>query len=368
MEINSRIKYSRLFVFAVIILSFVGIAAVTSAGFPVGARISGNGNYFFFREIMWYFVGAAVFIIFSKINYRKYLEWQSGIYILGCVMFLAVAVFGAERNGAKRWLSIAGMSFQPSEVAKVFLIITIAVLIYKYKDHELRELNTILTTLVSTGVYIGFLLYSQKDFGTTVLVSAVLMTMLFAAGIKKIKLFLVGAMAVAVGAIAIVTSENRMKRIMAFFSSGNDEASSAIYQLQQSIIALGSGGLFGSGYGNGKQKYYYLPEPHTDFIFASLGEEIGFIGLFLVAVAFITIFSIGMSVAMKKRDNFAKILVYGLTMLITTQALINMCVAIGLFPTKGMALPFLSFGGSAIIGTMMSCGIILNIIKEVEEE
>jgi cell division protein FtsW len=159
-----------------------------------------------------------------------------------------------------------------------------------------------------------------------------------------------------------------MKRIGEWWDGIKINGIGGGYQVEQSVIGMGNGGLLGTGYGNGVQKYQWLPEIHTDFIFASIGEELGFIGLFLIIIAFIIIFVAGINFVMKKKNEFGKLVAFGIVIMITVQALINMYVATGLFPTKGMPLPFISFGGSAIIGIMVSCGVLLNIIKEDETE
>mgnify|MGYP003584341874 CR=1 FL=1 len=366
MESKEKKLYSTIFIVLPIILTFFGIAAVMSASFPVSMRISDNGNYFFYRQVIWVLMGWIGLIFVSRIDYKKYMNWYGWFYIAGLIMLLAVIMFGAERNGAKRWISVAGMSIQPAEFIKIIFVVTAAAIICRFKEHSLRELITSTSVYFLMLFYVAIIMVFQKDFGTSIQLFIIAMTMLFMSGIKFIKILFFTVISGAGAVIAIITSPHRISRIKAFVDKTG--ATDAGYQLKQSVLALGSGGFFGEGYGNGKQKYYYLPEPHTDFIFASIGEELGFIGLFLIIIAFIIIFVAGINFVMKKKNEFGKLVAFGIVIMITVQALINMYVATGLFPTKGMPLPFISFGGSAIIGIMVSCGVLLNIIKEDETE
>jgi cell division protein FtsW len=360
-----KIKSARNFIILIIVFAVISIASIYSASFTVGERFFKNGNYFFIRQIIWYTAGSISMIIFSKINYNIYRKYALHIYVLGISMLLAVEFFGTSVKGATRWIKIGGLSVQPAEFSKIIFVIFIAVMIEKFRISKKSDTDMFVKIILSLGAYM-LLIIRERDFGTCVQLTIITLLLFFIINLKKKYFFIMGIAVITSGTYAIIKSPHRIVRIKSYLSgmSGGEMG----HQLEQSVLGMGNGGFFGLGYGNGIQKYYYLPEPHTDFIFSVIGEEGGFIMSVIIVILFFILTKIGISVAMKKKDYLGKLLAFGITTMFAVQAVINLYVVTGMAPTKGMPMPFISFGGSALITTMVASGILLNIMKEVEKE
>jgi cell division protein FtsW len=314
---------------------------------------------FFFKQILWIIVGfIAMFITGFLIDYKVYKRHAKLIYFFSLILVVAVLFIGISRLGARRWLGISSFTIQPSELAKIATIIVMADFISRKKDliEEWKGLlaPTVIIFLIILPIAV------EPDLGTPILISGVCFAMLFYAGIT-IKAILVGGI-VAVLSITeeIIRKPYRLTRFKDYLASFvNIDVSS--YQVKQSLNALGAGGFWGKGPGKGEIKLMYLPEAHTDFIFPVIGEELGFIGVSAVIAFYIYIFYKGIKMNKYMPDTFSQYLCLGITLLIVFQAIINLSVATGVLPAKGLPLPFISFGGTSLVITMAATGILINL-------
>jgi cell division protein FtsW len=314
---------------------------------------------FFLKQILWIFIGfIAMFTTGFLIDYRAYRKYAKLIYFLSLILVVMVLFVGVSRSGARRWLEIVFFTIQPSELAKVATIIAIADFISRKKKIMKEWKGLLAPTFIIFIIILPIAL--EPDLGTPILISGVSLAMLFCAGIT-IKAVLVGGI-VAVLAVTeeIIRRPYRITRFKDYLASFvNIDASS--YQVKQSLNALGSGGFLGKGPGKGEIKLMYLPEAHTDFIFPVIGEELGLIGVSAVIAFFIYLFYKGTKLSKNMPDIFAQFLCLGITLLIVFQAIINLSVATGILPAKGLPLPFISFGGTSLVITMAATGILINL-------
>ncbi len=317
------------------------------------------------RQLIGIGLGTALLLITSRIPYPF---WRNPIVVLGALgisLILLVLVIipgvGVYLNGSRRWLNIAGMSFQPSEVAKIASVLFLAAVLNE-RGHQLKHLfKGVLPLLVVPGVFF-ILILEQPNLSTagSIMIAAVLMLMI--AGVRWRHLTLLGICGLCLGAVYAWIEPYRRERLLSFrdpFAQMSDEG----YQLAQSLIAIGSGGLFGRGLGQGRQKFSYLPYPESDFIFAIVGEDFGLLGCTVVILLFVAFAFAGMRIAVSCNDRYGSLLAAGLTAMITLQATLNIAVVIGAMPTTGLPLPFFSAGGTSISLLMASVGIILNISR-----
>ncbi|MFH1857901.1 MAG: putative lipid II flippase FtsW, partial [Candidatus Omnitrophota bacterium] len=269
--------------------------------------------------------------------------------------------FGKESGGANRWFRIGGFSFQPSEITKIILLIYMADFLSRKKHilHQFRE--GFLPALLVMALVVGLILL-QPDFGTAMAIATVLLFMFFLAGVKIPQLGLTVACFIPVSVFYILLKPHAWRRIMAFLAPERDPQGIG-FQIIQSFVALGSGGLFGVGLGQSKQKLFYLPASHTDFIFSIIGEELGLLGTLSVVVLFFLFTWSCYRILRKVQDGFGRLLGFGITAMITLEALVNIGVACGALPTKGLPLPFISYGGSALIANLIGVGFLLNISR-----
>ena len=300
-------------------------------------------------------------VIMTKIPYTQLRKWAYPGMLLSFLLLsmLLIPHLGMKRGGATRWLNLGGFSFQVTEMVKITIVVFLAHLLTR-KAHQLKDFSKgVLVPLVITSITI-LLILLEPDFGTAVIIATILLLMLCIAGSQiKHLLFLIAAF-IPVGVLLILYKGYRLTRLTAFLDPWKD-ADNTGFQIIQSLLSFGSGGTFGVGIGDGMQKLFYLPEPHTDFILSIIAEESGFIGVTIVIVMF-TIFAFrGFMIALKAPDLFGTLLASGLTMVIALEAFINIAGVMGLIPLKGLVLPFLSYGGTAFIMTMTAVGILLNI-------
>lgn len=284
-----------------------------------------------------------------------------GAAIAGLVLTL-VPGFGEEHGGARRWLRFGPVAFQPSEAAKLAIILYLAHSLAKKGEAVERFVTGFVPHLLVVGL-VATLVILEPDYGTTVLLGGLLFLMLFAAGARLTHLASVASLAVPGLAALAFTEEYRLRRLVSFWNPWEDAQASG-FQLVQSLLAFGSGGISGVGLGAGRQKMFYLPGAHTDFVFSVIGEELGLIGALAVVGAFGLLAFAGFRLAWRHPDPYAGHLALGLTSLLVLQAAINMGVAVGLLPTKGIALPFLSYGGSALVSSMLAVGLLLRLAHE----
>jgi cell division protein FtsW len=301
-------------------------------------------------------------VFLSKLPYPI---WKSMAYpgilvsLMLLILLIVVPGLGAKAGGATRWLRVGSLSFQVSEAVKVALVIFMAYYMTKKAAHVKEFIRIALVPLSITAVIVALILL-QPDFGTAVIVLTVVMFMYFIAGGRIIHLAGLAAAALPIAFALLVRESYRLERLMAFRNPWKDPSDTG-FQIIQSFISFGSGGTFGVGLGNSMQKLYYLPEPHTDFILSVIAEEGGFIGVAIVISLFIVLILRGFWISFKAPETFGTLLAVGLTVLLALEGFINMAAVMGLIPTKGLALPFLSYGGTSLIMSMAAVGILLNI-------
>jgi len=311
-----------------------------------------NPYKLFLKQMLWITVGFILMFITSFfVNHNFYKKYAKWIYLFSLILVIAVLFLGSSRLGAKRWLEIGYFSIQPSELAKIAVILITANSISRKKN---------LIVLLFTILLIVFPITIEPDLGTPVLIGSVCFAMLFCAGIKM-KIVFNGCIAIFIFIIEeIIRKPYRLIRFKDYIASFVHIDMSS-YQVRQSLNALGSGGFFGKGLGKSEMKLMYLPEAHTDFIFPIIGEELGFIGTSIILAFFIYLFLKGMKMSKYMPDIFSQYLCLGITFLIVFQAIINISVATGVLPAKGLPLPFISFGGTSLVITMAATGILINL-------
>ena len=309
-------------------------------------------------------VGIILMFILSKVDYHIYYKYAN-VILLGCAIFLILVLIpgiGTVRNGSRSWFGIGGLGIQPSEFAKIGLIIYVA----KYLTNNDRIMKSIVKGVFPILGIIGFffvLVMLEPDFGTAMVITVTLVVLIFISGVKIsffVKMGLVGLLGI-VG--IIIAAPYRVKRIVSFLNPWSDPLGSG-YQIIQSLYAIGPGGLLGQGFLKSRQKYFYLPEPQTDFIFSIISEELGFLGIIIVSSIFIFIFYRGISISLKSKDLFGKYLSFGLVFGLIIQSILNLMVVVGLIPVTGVTLPFLSYGGSSLLVSLTCVGILLNISRK----
>ena len=352
---------------ATLALICASVVMVYSASALVALERFQQPYLFVTRQLMWACVGIAVLSIVMRIDYRTYkndkLIWAG----LGMVGLLLVAVlFSRPINGTKRWFGIGGFGIQPSELAKLAAI-TFTALVLERRRHRINELSySLLPIGVIVGTMVG-LIMMEPDFGTSVSLLAVIGVMVFAAGFSYRYLF--GSMLLALPALYIILmqADYRRRRLLTFMDPWADPLGDG-FQVIQSLIAVGTGGVFGKGLMAGVQKLFYLPEPHTDFIFAVISEETGLIGATVIVMCFCVIGWRGLRTSMRAPDAFGSYLALGITLMLVLQAFFNISVVLGLVPTKGIPLPLVSNGGSSMLMNLLAVGVLLNISQHQQME
>lgn len=354
--------------FVTLLLVLLGLVMVFSSS-AVFARENYQDSYYFLKkEIVFVVIGVALLFVVKAIPYRIY--WKLTYPLLGLCLVLLLAVLlsghGGGSEGVHRWIQIGGFSFQPTEFAKLAIVIFVAYALAKKKEKIRDFFKGFLPILVICGVYIVLIL-AQRDLGSAFTLGVIVFLMLFISGTRVV--YLGGAFLASLPVLyyLIFSVEFRRRRILAFLDPWQYQLDSG-FQIIQSFVAFKSGGLTGVGLGEGKQKLFYLPEAHTDFIFSVIGEELGLLGVLAVVTLFTCFIFRGLLITLKTRDLFGLYLAFGLTLMIGAQAFINIGVVMGLLPTKGLALPFISYGGSSLIVSMICVGILLNISQDQAEE
>ena len=360
-----------LFITVLIMLAF-GVIMVLSASSPSALSESGNSYAYVTTQAVSAILGIILMLIISKIDYKFYAKFYKIAYWFSIVILLAVLIPGVGKSsgGATRWINLMGVTtFQPSEIVKIALIVFYAVFLSKNKEKLGRFGAGFITPFLIVVPIIAILIFVQSHLSVCVVIILVISVMMLIAGTKLRYFLTCGVLGAAGGLgglylIAKITGEGmyRLNRITAFMDPWAD-AKGTGWQIIQSLYAIGSGGLFGVGLGNSTQKYLYLPEPHNDFIFAVLAEELGFIGCLLVIILFAIFIWRGILISMKAKDMFGSLLAVGITSQIGIQAIINIAVVTSSMPNTGMPLPFFSYGGTALLILLCSVGILLNISR-----
>jgi cell division protein FtsW len=346
---------------AAIMLLAAGVVMVYSASAIVAADRFHDPYFFLKKQVFWALLGAACLWFAIRLDYRRLEGLVIPLMIFAGVLLVLVLVspLGQAINGTRRWIRLGPVSFQPAELAKLALVLYLAAFLAK-KGEAIADLRRgLLPPLAVAGLLAGLVL-AQPDLGTCLTLVTLTFTLLYLAGGRALHLGLILAAALPPLVVAIWAAPYRLRRIVAFLDPWSDPRGSG-FQIIQSWLALGNGGIFGQGIGASRQKLFYLPESHTDFIFAIVGEELGFVGAVLIVALFVVLVWRGLRIGLRAPDPFGAYLALGITVLIATQTLVNLGVVTGLLPTKGLPLPFLSFGGSALLVTMLSTGVLLNI-------
>ncbi len=346
---------------ATIALTSIGIIMVYSASAIISLERYNDPYFFLKRQMVWVFLGLVGMLFAARINYRAFpkLLKPALIFTLFLLVLVLFPQFGKEIAGARRWLRIGDFTLQPSEMAKLILILYMADTLSRKKEKIKNFAYGFLPPLIILGV-IFILILLQPDLGTALIILVVILGMLFVSGVRLRHLFSLFLIALPSIWLLINKVGYRKRRILAFLDPWGDPRGAG-FQIIQSLLALGSGGILGRGLGEGTQKLFYLPAPHTDFIFAILGEELGFVGGAVVIILLGVFIYFGARIASRAPDLFGSLLALGITTWIGLQAIINIGVATGFLPTKGIPLPFISFGGSSLIFSLIGVGILMSI-------
>lgn len=345
---------------ATLALVCVSVVMVYSASAMMALDKFQQPYHYLTRQLMWAVLGMAVLSIVMRVDYRAYRNEQviwTLVGVVGC-MLLAV-LFARPINGSKRWFGVGGFGIQPSELAKVAAILFTAYVL----DRRMHRIDDVKYALLPIAVVVGglgLLIFVEPDLGTAVAMLLVVAVMVMAAGLHYGYVAVAGVLAVALVAVAAMSADYRIKRIMSFLDPWADP-NGAGYQIIQSLIAVGSGGWLGRGLMGGLQKLFFLPEPHTDFIYAVIAEELGLVGATFVLGCFCVIAWRGLRAATAAPDRFGAFLAIGITTMVVAQAMINLSVVLGLVPTKGISLPLVSSGGSSLLVNLAAIGVLLNI-------
>ncbi|MBW2302461.1 MAG: putative lipid II flippase FtsW [Deltaproteobacteria bacterium] len=353
--------YDYVLLIPTLLLLGLGLVAIYSASSFLAAHRMGDSYYFLKRQGGFCLLGLFLLIVAKNLPlgvYRKLVYPSLGISAL-LLLLVFVPGIGMRVGGASRWISIGGFSFQPSELAKLSLALYLAYSMSKKGDDMARFSTGFVPHLLVAGAFMGLILV-QPDLGTCVIIAGWLLVLLFVGGVRFRHLLLLGLISAPGLAWLIWTSPYRLRRWWAFLNPWDDPQGLG-FQIIHSFLAIGSGGIFGLGLGNSKQKLFYLPEPHTDFIFSILAEELGLVGVSVVVVLFGIVIARGIYIALNARDLYGSYLALGISCFLGFQVLINMGVVMGLLPTKGLTLPFLSYGGSSLVVSLLGIGILLSI-------
>lgn len=359
------------FLCGILLLLFIGIVMVYSSSSYYALYqddFNNNPEYFFAKVILWGIVGVVGMIMTMSIDYHKYKAITPYLVIITLILLVLVLIIGANINGATRWLRLGPLSFQPSELAKYVVVLNLALLIDRGRNRIKKFQDGVLYYLFIAAMFAGLVLL-EHNLSITGIIMIVAYIMINAGGAKPSHTLPFIPIGAVVGFLLIVTSKYRMKRFTTFLNPWGDPSGDS-YQLIQSLYALGSGGTFGVGLGNSRQKALFMPEPHNDFIFAIIGEELGLIGCLVIIAIFVFVILKGIRIATQAKDNYGFLLGIGIISVIAVQSIINIAVVTGSMPVTGVPLPFISYGGTSLVFNLCAMGILLNISRQrkVEKE
>ena len=341
----------------------IGVIMIYSASGVYAQQELGNANYYLNRHLMFLCVGLIFMLSMMSFDYRKLRDIAKPLLFITLFLLVLVLIphIGKISNGARRWFNFGPFNFQPSELAKITVMIYVADFLTRKQNRIHTFWEGFLPMMMVMGS-VCLLIIKQPDFGNTLLVAAIVMVMIFVAGARVVHVGSLIGLAVPALVYLVIKAPYRMRRIVSFLDPWQD-SQGAGFQLTQSQIALGSGNIFGVGLGQSVQKLFYLPAAHTDFILSIIGEELGLVGAFIVIFLFSAFIWQGARVIKRISDPFGYYLAIGIVLMIGLQAVVNIGVSIGALPTKGLPLPFISYGGSALIFNMAAVGLLLNISR-----
>ncbi len=348
-------------VLAVILLSLFGLLMIYSASY-VWADYKFDDAFKYVKN-QGLFLGLGIILMFavSRVNFEKYYKYANKIFVVCFILLILVLIFGTERNGSKSWFGIGSFGIQPSEFMKLAMIIFTSKYLYNNRK-DIGNIKKGVLPILALTLVVFALIMLQPDFGTGLILVMGVIGLLFVGGVNMKFFMKIGVLGIGGIVALIAAAPYRLKRILSFLNPWEDPLGSG-FQIIQSLYAIGPGGLFGFGLGGSRQKHFYLPEPQTDFIFSIISEEFGFMGVLIVSALFITIIVLAMKIALKCENLFGKYLAFGIIFELGFQALLNLMVVVGLIPVTGVTLPFLSYGGSSLLITLVSIGIILNVSR-----
>lgn len=363
---TAAIRSSRAVVFIlipVVLLIVVGLGAILSASSVPALRETGDSLYYFKRQAAWLGVGLVLMVAAAWIPLRWWRRMAFLLFVVSVILLLAVLFVGTEVNGATRWLTAGPVSIQPSEAAKLTTILFLATLVSR-KENSMHRLRDFLWPVAASVGIVGALVLQEPDLGTTLLIAASAFAILLASAAPFLYVFGSALLGAGGALAAAVTSAYRWERVTAFLHSTADPLGGG-YQAQQSLVALGTGGLFGVGLGASRARWSFLPNAHTDFVFSIVGEETGLTGSLTVILLFVCLTVAGCLVAYRAGDRFGRLVAIGITTWLIAQALINIGGVAGVLPITGIPLPFVSFGGSALVMELIAVGILVRVAREI---
>ena len=345
-----------------LLLVAIGLIMLFSASFPRAHYVTGNAASYFTGQLLFALLGIAAMYFLSRVPYDWYRRSSKLLYLSSILLLLAVLLFGLTGGGATRWIRIGFISFQPSEIAKLSLIVSLSHIMSE-RQERVKSPRTFFACSFAM-IFVAVLLILEPHFSATIIVASLCFLMMLVGGVNRKYLAAVALSGGAVLLFLILSGGYTGDRIMAWLDPEaypSDEG----YQIVQSLYAIGSGGLLGLGFGMGRQKYLYLPEEHNDYIFAIVCEELGFVGAMAILILFALLILRGYWIALHARDRFSMLLATGLTTLLALQVLLNVGVVSNLLPSTGISMPFFSSGGTALLMQLGECGILLNISRSI---
>ena len=356
-------KFDKILFFSVIILSIFGLLMIYSSS-SIWAEYKFDDSFHFLKyQTIFFIIGLLVMIVVSNIDYKFYYKYSNKILLLSFILLILVLIpgIGTIRNGSRSWFGLGPLGIQPSEAAKISLIIFTSKYLSLNERYIKNFFKGVLPILIIVSIFFGLIML-QPDLGTGLILFLSIVAILFISGVSM-KLFIMGGFIGVIGVvILIIIAPYRMDRITSFINPWKDPLGTG-FQMIQSLYAIGPGGVLGMGLGNSIQKHFYLPEPQTDFIFSIISEELGVMGSVIVVSLFLILLSRSIKISLNTTDLFSKYLSFGITFQLIFQTIMNLSVVVGLIPVTGVTLPFLSYGGSSLLVSMASIGIILNISK-----
>lgn len=347
------------------LLAVTGLVMTFSSSFVTSLENTGSSFSYFQKQLLWTVAGVAGFVVAARTDYRKLRRLGVVLYVLAVFLLMLVLLpgVGMTAGGSSRWIGVGSVSFQPSEFSKLALVLFAAQIYTRKKETSFQDFGHTLMPMVPALGVLGALVLWQPDLGTTLLLGAIGIGMLFVAGAPLRHLIPMGSLGAALAFAAAMIEPYRRARILSFLDPWKDPLNTG-YQTIQSLIALGSGGWFGVGLGASRQKWLYVPNAHTDFVFAILGEEMGLVGTFVVVGLFAFFAYLGIKIAQRAPDRFGMLVAAGITIWISLQALVNMGAVVAALPITGVPLPLVSFGGTSLVVSLVAIGILVNIAMQ----
>ncbi len=355
------VPYDIPLLFPVLLLVGIGVVMVYSASSAIALKKYGTDYYFLKKQAVFTLFGVLGLVICRRLPFQWYRFLAYPLLGLSVISLAAIWIpgLGVTAGGATRWLAVGNLTFQPVELVRVALVIYLAYSLAK-KQERLQEFSIgFLPHMVVLGL-LSMLIMKQPDFGSVIILGAITWLMLYVGGVRMVHLLSPLLALIPIAYLLMINAPYRVKRLMSFLNPWQYQSDEG-YQVVHSLMAFGSGGIFGAGVGKGYQKLFYLPEPHTDFIFSVIGEELGMVGVLIILLLYGVLLWRGVIIARNCDDPFGQLVASGITIAIGLQVVVNMAVSLGLLPTKGLTLPFLSYGGTSLLINMATIGILMNI-------